>query len=104
MGMNSKVVMNKLSRILLLCCLATITFNMARAYGQQNHFVYIQADDKQSFSVNINGKTYNSSAIGYVIVPKLTDGKYQALINFPDNKFPEQQFTLAVNKADAGFA
>jgi hypothetical protein len=75
-----------------------------QSIAQQNHFLYIQADDKQTFSVNVDGKTYNSSDIGYVIVPKLTDGKYQLNVSFPDNKYPDQQFSCVINKADEGFA
>jgi len=62
-----------------------IGFLCKESNAQQNHFLYIQADDKQTFSVNLNGKTFNSSDIGYVIIPKLTDGKYQLNISFPDN-------------------
>jgi len=75
-----------------------------QSFSQQNHFLYIQADDKQTFSVNVNGKTYNSSDIGYVIIPKLTDGKYQLNVSFPDNKYPDQQFNCVINKNDAGYA
>lgn len=74
------------------------------SYGQQNHFLYIQADDKQTFSVSVNGKKYNSSDIGYVIVPKLTDGKYQLNVSFTDNKYPDQQFSCVINKNDVGYA
>src|SRR5215831_5770473 len=74
------------------------------SYSQQNHFLYIQTDDKQIFSVNVNGKTYNSSDIGYVIISKLTDGKYQLSIAFADNKYPDQQFSCVINKNDAGYA
>ncbi|QEC67041.1 DUF4476 domain-containing protein [Panacibacter ginsenosidivorans] len=95
--------MNKVFKIVLigacLCCLASIN-----VHAQQNHFVYIQADDKLPFDVTVNGATYNSSSIGYVIIPKLNKGNYQFNISFPDKKFPEQQFTCSVDKADAGFA
>ena len=75
-----------------------------QSFAQQNHFLYIQADDKQTFNVSVNGKTYNSSDIGYIIIPKLTDGKYQLNIAFPDNKYPDQQFNCVINKNDAGYA
>ena len=77
---------------------------MQKVYGQQNHFIYIQADDKQIFNVQVNNKTFTSSDIGYVIIPKLNDGKYQLNISFPNNKFPDQQFNCVINKADAGYA
>jgi hypothetical protein len=96
--------MNKILKILFVSCIVCALFNYKQLYAQQNHFIYIQADDQQLFSVNINGKTYNSSEIGYVIIPKLTDGKYALNISFPNNKFPGQQFNCVVNKTDVGYA
>src|SRR6266536_2728400 len=96
--------MSKFIKILFASCFICALFNSNRLNAQQNHFIYIQADDKQTFSVNVNGKTYNSSEIGYVIIPKLTEGKYQLNISFPNNKFPDQQFNCIINKADAGYA
>ncbi len=72
--------------------------------AQQNHFIYIQADDKQAFSVSLNGKLINSSSIGYVIIPKLTDGRYDLSVTFPNTKYPEQKFSCIIDKADAGYA
>jgi hypothetical protein len=88
----------------ILCASMIIGLLCKQSFAQQNHFLYIQADDKQIFSVNINGKTFNSSDIGYVIIPKLTDGKYQLNISFPDNKYPDQQFSCVINKTDVGYA
>src|SRR6266487_2968189 len=96
--------MNKIIKILFVGCIVCALFNYKQLYAQQNHFIYIQADDQQTFSVNINGKTYKSSGIGYVIIPKLTDGKYQLNISFPKSKFPYQQFNCVINKADVGYA
>jgi hypothetical protein len=95
--------MNKIFKILFVSGILFTLF-YTHSYAQQNHFLYIQADDKQTFSVNVNGKTYNSSDIGYVIVPKLTDGKYQLNVSFPENKYPDQQFNCVINKNDAGYA
>src|SRR5215813_9852476 len=75
-----------------------------QSLAQLNHFLYIQADDKQQFNVSVNGKTYPSSEIGYVIIPGLIDGKYQLTIRFPESKFPEQQFYCIINKTDEGYA
>jgi hypothetical protein len=65
--------------------------------------VYIQSDEKVSFDVNVNGKTYNSSSIGYVIIPKLAKEIYQLSISFGNKKYPDQHFNCAIDKADAGF-
>jgi len=80
-----------------------MVFSLA-AYGQQLHFIYIQADNKQPFSVELNGKYYSSSSIGYIILPKLTDGTYNLKINFAKNSYPEQTFTVNVNGKDYGYA
>lgn len=93
--------MNKVFKVALfyVCCLVSISVN-----AQQNHFIYIQSDDKVPFDVTVNGATYNSSSIGYVIIPKLSKGNYQFNVSFPNKKFPEQQFACSVDKVDAGFA
>jgi hypothetical protein len=95
--------MRKFIKISFVGFIVCILLSYKQVYGQQNHFIYIQADDKQTFSVNLNNKTFTSSDIGYVIIPKLTDGKYQLNISFPNNKFPDQQFNCVVNK-DEGYA
>ncbi|WP_170971025.1 DUF4476 domain-containing protein [Ilyomonas limi] len=73
-------------------------------YAQQLHFIYIQADNKQPFSVALNGKYYSSSSIGYIILPKLTDGTYTLAINFAKDSYPEQAFTVNVAGKDYGYA
>src|SRR4051812_38175681 len=74
------------------------------AHAQQLHFIYIQADNKQPFSVELNGKYYSSSSIGYIILPKLSDGTYTLKINFAKNSYPEQNFTVNVSGKDYGYA
>ncbi len=96
--------MNKVFKAGLLVSFFLIVTGMLHGYAQQNHFVYVQSDDKQPFSAVLDGKTFNSSAIGYVIIPKLVDGKYQLTISFPSKKFPDQQFSFEISKADIGFA
>ncbi len=71
--------------------------------AQEKHFVFIQSDNNQLFYVSINGKLYSSTAKGYVIIPKLTDGDYNFSIGFAQNTFPEQNFQYSVNKKDLGF-
>jgi len=94
--------MNKAFRTVLLS-MYFFGFFSFQTYAQQDHFVYIQSDEKVSFDVNVNGKTYNSSSIGYVIIPKLAKGNYQLSISFGNKKYPDQQFNCAIDKADAGF-
>src|SRR4051812_10271399 len=96
--------MREIIKILFAGYFVYALINSKQLYAQQNHFIYIQADDKQTFSVRVNDKTYNSSDIGYVIIPKLPDGNYKLNISFPNNKYPDQQFNCVINKADAGYA
>ncbi len=74
------------------------------AAAQQQHFIYLQADNKLPFSVRLSGKYYSSSSIGYLILPKLTDGTYTIQVGFAQNSFPEQAFTLTVAGKDYGYA
>src|SRR5882757_3830947 len=90
-------------RVLMCYIILSIT-GIGGLNAQQNHFIYIQADDKQPFSVSFSGKSFSSSSIGYVIIPKLADGNYQLNIIFPGNKYPDQQFACTINKTDAGYA
>lgn len=69
----------------------------------QKHFIYIQSEDKQPFAVVLNGKVFSSSDYGYVIIPKLDEGKYNFTVSFPMNKFPDQPFSCTVNDKDLGY-
>jgi len=96
--------MNKVFRTVFFATLFLTGVGLLQVHAQQNHFVYLQSDDKQPFTAVINGKTFKASSIGYVIIPKLTDGRYPLVISFPNKKFPDQQFGFDVNKTDIGFA
>jgi hypothetical protein len=93
--------MNKLYKIVLLCTLFFVVG--LTAFSQQNHFVYIQTENKQPFYVKLNNKLLSSSVSGYIIIPKLQNGTYEFTIGFPKNEWSEQNFTCAVNKKDAGY-
>lgn len=69
----------------------------------QKHFIYIQSEDKQPFAVVLNGKVFSSSDYGYVIIPKLDEGKYNFTVSFPMNKFPDQFFSCTVGNKDLGY-
>ncbi len=80
-----------------------LSFCLSRLFAQENHFVFIQADNNQPFYVSLNGKLYSSAASGYIIIPKLTDGSYNFSVGFAKNAFPEQSFQCAINNKDLGF-
>ena len=46
---------------------------------------------------------YSSTASGYVIVSKLKDSTYSFIVGFPQNKWAEQKFSVALNKKDHGY-
>jgi hypothetical protein len=79
----------------LLCTLSLI--------AQQNHFIYIQADNKQPFYIKLNDKIYSSSSSGYIILSKLIEADYNLTIGFPKNEWPEQKLNLTVQKTDLGY-
>jgi hypothetical protein len=80
-----------------------LTFFLSTVSAQEKHFVFIQSDNKQPFYVSINGKIFSSTASGYVIIPKQTEGEYNAVIGFAGNSFPEQSFKYVIDKKDLGF-
>lgn len=97
---NKINLMKHFASLFLLIFFSSILF---KAQAQQQHFIYIQSEDRQPFAVVLNGKVYSSSDYGYVIVPKLTDGNYNFTVSFPMNKYPDQNFKCVINKKDLGF-
>jgi hypothetical protein len=73
------------------------------ASAQKVYFVYIQTENEQPFYVKLNDKLSSSTALGYIILPKLLDSSYSFSIGFPQNKWPEQNFTITINTKDHGF-
>ncbi len=71
--------------------------------AQQNHFIYIQTENKQSFYVKMDKKVFSSSGSGYVIIPQLKDGPYTLSVGFPKSEWPEQAINCTVSKKDEGF-
>lgn len=69
-----------------------------------SYFVYIQHEKHQPFYVKMNGKVISSSAKGYVILPKLPQGKVPLTIGFLKNELPEQEYTLRITgQRDYGY-
>ncbi|MBP6431362.1 MAG: DUF4476 domain-containing protein [Ferruginibacter sp.] len=92
--------MIKIKPLLVSIILFLIAFHLS---AQQNHFVYIQADNKQPFYVKLNDKVYSSSASGYIILSKLIENNYNLTIGFPKNEWPEQKLNLTIQKNDLGY-
>jgi hypothetical protein len=97
---KAKVSIVQIKAIILLCffcCNLLITLS-----AQQNRFMYLQSENKQTFYAKFDKKIFSSSASGYLIIPKLAEGNYNFKIGFPKNEFPEQSFNYTITK-DVGF-
>ena len=73
------------------------------SFAQQNHFIYLQTDNRQSFYVRINEKLYSSSTSGYVVIPKLLNGNYIFSVGFPQNEWPSQNISVSIANKDNGY-
>lgn len=71
--------------------------------AQQDHFVKIQAENKQPFYATISGRALTSSDAGYLIISKLRDTVYEIGIAFPQDIWSEQRFSIAIDKKDQSF-
>lgn len=91
--------MKYLRRFLFFTCL----FFSFSTQAQQNHFIYIQADNKQPFYVKLDKKILSSSVSGYLVVAKLKTGEYDFVIGFPQNEWPEQTIHCRVDDKDLGY-
>ncbi|HUR65252.1 MAG TPA: DUF4476 domain-containing protein [Chitinophagaceae bacterium] len=73
------------------------------ASSQKVYFIYLQSEADQPFYVKMNNRVHSSTSSGYLILSRLHDSTYNFSVGFPGNKWPEQNFTLSVNKKDHGF-
>lgn len=76
-----------------------------RVFAQDaSHFIYLQSDTKQPFSVKLSPSAdpLNSSGSGYLILPKVPQGPFSFWVGFPDKSYPDQHFVCTIN-ADKGF-
>lgn len=89
-----------MSKILLLLAFA---IQSVSGFSQKIYFVYLQTDNQQPFYVKMDKKVYSSSPAGYVILSKLRDTAYSFTIGFPQGKWPEQNFSVAINQKDHGY-
>ena len=84
---------------------ATIFFfiGFANFLVAQNHFLYIQSENKEPFTVNVNDKNYTSTNSGYVIIPKLTSGSYDLSVKFSKQEQPISKFNVVIDRKDVGY-
>jgi hypothetical protein len=83
-----------------ICLLLLVNFNLA---AQKNYFLYVQTENKQPFSLRMEGKIYSSDELGYLIVPKLLAGDYTLIVDFPKKKTSSLYYDMTLNHQDMGF-
>lgn len=88
--------------LFVIICITGIS--KLHAQVEDNHFIYIQAENRKPFYVILNDKLYSSSSIGYLIIPKLKSGTYGITVGFPQNAAPEQKFVSVVKNQDIGYS
>ena len=75
-----------------------------KAGAQQTFFVYIESEFHEPFYVLIDGKiNYSSSINGFLTIPQMSHGVYDAEIGFVKGKYPEQHFVLTIKNQDLGY-
>lgn len=76
----------------------------SKVSAQQNFFIYLESEAKEPFYVLIDGKiNYSSSLNGFLTIPQMTAGDYDAEVGFVKNKYPEQHFIISIKVTDVGF-
>jgi len=83
--------------------ISLLSISATKVWAQQDYFVFIQSDKQQPFYVRLNEKTWSSSAIGYLVLPRLGDSTYHLAIGFPRSQFPEREFVVSVNHKDHAY-
>lgn len=87
------------------CCimLGLLLMGLGSLSAQATHYLFFQTENNKPFYLRLMGSTLSSNASGYLLIPKITDGKYEIHIGFAQSE-AEQQFELAVEGKDLGFS
>ncbi|MBK7559985.1 MAG: DUF4476 domain-containing protein [Chitinophagaceae bacterium] len=86
----------------LLLCLLFLASGFVGS-SQKVYFIYLQTESEQPFFVRLNDKIHSSTATGYLILSKLHDSTYNFSVGFPQNKWPDQNFSVTIAKKDHGY-
>lgn len=93
----------KYFKLKTLICLVIVLLAFSDANAQKKHFIFVQSENNEPFYIMINNKNYSSTLSGYLIIPRLKNGKYFFVTGFPKEKYPEQKFSYIINDKDVGF-
>jgi Domain of unknown function (DUF4476) len=80
-----------------------IVLSFSAAFSQKQYFIYLQSEPEHAFFIKVNEKIHTSSSSGYLILSKLRDSSYNFSVGFPQNKWPEQKFTVDIKAKDHGY-
>jgi len=83
--------------------LGLLLVGLGSSSAQITHYLFFQTENNKPFYLRIMGSTLSSNASGYLLIPKLTDGKYELHIGFAQSE-AEQQFEITVEGRDLGFS
>jgi len=89
-----------MKRLFIILLLSVSVFTVS---AQKVYFVYIQSENDFPFFIKMEDNIYNSTGSGYLILSKLKDTSYNFRMGFPQDKWPEQKFRIAINSRDHGF-
>jgi hypothetical protein len=98
-ALNILVNMNQMRKRLLM---ALLVLGLTATDGTAQHFVYLQTADQTPFYVQLGGKTYSSTAAGYLLLGKLADSVYPIRVGVLGST-DVQEYGLRVAGKDAGY-
>ena len=83
--------------------LSLLIIGLGSLSAQATHYLFFQTENNQPFYLRLMGSTLSSNASGYLLIPKITDGKYEIHIGFVKSD-TEQQFEVIMEGKDLGFS
>jgi len=92
-------------KLIRSCCimLSLLIIGLGSLSAQATHYLFFQTENNQPFYLRLMGSTLSSNASGYLLIPKITDGKYEIHIGFAKSD-TEQQFEVIMEGKDIGFS
>ncbi len=83
--------------------LSLLMIGLGSLSAQATHYLFFQTENNKPFYLRLMGSTLSSNASGYLLIPKITDGKYEMHIGFAQSNL-EQQFEIVMEGKDMGFS
>ena len=77
-----------------------LVMSASRMAAQDKQVIYIENETRQPFYVQMNGQIYSSTTSGYIVLAQLVKGRYNFVIGFPHDLYPEQPFTVKIDNYD----